>query len=384
MPPLVWQIALGVLVNRIGSTVVPFLALYLHQFYHYDAITTGKVITCYGAGALLGAFSGGLLIDWLGTRVSLAGAHCASGFVYLALLFPHNYHGFLVNAFLIGLSDVSIRPILNMTVMGAAGPEQRMRANAIRRMALNLGVGSGLAIGGFLYALTPYLLFMLDGLTSFAAAAIFVVFLPRDLSRNRSAGPPLWTALIAPWRDRAFLLLIVAAVCASMVTTQQRNTYPIYLLQAFGIGPAYFGLIMTVNCLVVVCCELPLIHMLRRVDAGWLCMSGALCYGMGFGVLGFGGSHVWVWLGLALWVLGEMLESPAAMSLVQDHAARAPTPGPFFAMFTASFSAVNLFAPGIGGWLYEKGGGGVLWGASFALGILSAGLYYIARFRAKA
>src|SRR5262245_53552940 len=129
LPPLVWQIALGVLVNRIGSTAIPFLALYLHQYFHYDTVTTGKVISAYGAGALIGAFGGGLLTDRLGTRRTLIIAHCASGGVYLALLFPHDVHGFIVNAFLIGLSDVAIRPVLNMTVIEAAETGQRMRAN---------------------------------------------------------------------------------------------------------------------------------------------------------------------------------------------------------------------------------------------------------------
>src|SRR2546430_5424605 len=72
MPRVFWLAWAGMLVNKLGTFVVPFLALYLTQVRHYSMERTGLICSLQGAGALLSAGIGGVFADRLGRRLTLS------------------------------------------------------------------------------------------------------------------------------------------------------------------------------------------------------------------------------------------------------------------------------------------------------------------------
>ena len=63
LPRVYWTIWLGTLVNKLGSVVVPFLALYLTQERSLSKAWAGLLISLYGVGAILAGLTGGMLAD---------------------------------------------------------------------------------------------------------------------------------------------------------------------------------------------------------------------------------------------------------------------------------------------------------------------------------
>ena len=63
-----WTIWLGTLVNKLGSVVVPFLALYLTQERGLPNAEAGALLSLYGAGSILAGLTGGVLADRHGRR----------------------------------------------------------------------------------------------------------------------------------------------------------------------------------------------------------------------------------------------------------------------------------------------------------------------------
>src|SRR3954470_14746663 len=61
-----WWLALVMFVNRAGTMVIPFLAVYLREEKHFSIASAGWVIAFFGMGAIPGNFIGGQLTDKIG------------------------------------------------------------------------------------------------------------------------------------------------------------------------------------------------------------------------------------------------------------------------------------------------------------------------------
>ncbi|MGE5812308.1 MAG: MFS transporter, partial [Ignavibacteria bacterium] len=66
LPREMWIIAGGTLINRTGTMVLPFLALYLTTKINLSPDKAGFIITFYGIGALVTAPFVGKLADKIG------------------------------------------------------------------------------------------------------------------------------------------------------------------------------------------------------------------------------------------------------------------------------------------------------------------------------
>jgi len=68
LPRPFWFLWAGMFVNRCGSFVLPFMALYLTQARHLSVAQAGLVVGLYGAGGSVAAPLGGYLADHIGRR----------------------------------------------------------------------------------------------------------------------------------------------------------------------------------------------------------------------------------------------------------------------------------------------------------------------------
>ncbi|NTX57420.1 MFS transporter, partial [Myxococcus sp. CA039A] len=73
LPRTFWVLWLGTLVNRLGTFILPFLALYLTGERGFTVERAGLVASLYGAGAVVAGPLGGMLADRVGRRLTVAG-----------------------------------------------------------------------------------------------------------------------------------------------------------------------------------------------------------------------------------------------------------------------------------------------------------------------
>src|SRR5450755_2041863 len=71
LPRAYWVLWSGMLVNRLGSFVVPFLALYLTRVRGLSIGAAGVIVALWGAGSLASGPIGGILTDRVGRRSTL-------------------------------------------------------------------------------------------------------------------------------------------------------------------------------------------------------------------------------------------------------------------------------------------------------------------------
>src|SRR5580765_6856977 len=88
LPRPVWLLALVTFVNRSGTMVLPFMALYLTERRGFSATAAGTALGVYGLGSLAGTYLGGWLSDVVAPRrvMALSLLLNGAGFLILGLL----------------------------------------------------------------------------------------------------------------------------------------------------------------------------------------------------------------------------------------------------------------------------------------------------------
>src|SRR5262245_643113 len=175
---------------------LPFLVLYLTKEIKVSAPLAGLALSAYGVGGLVTSPLAGRLADRVGPFTVLRGSLGLTGLVLLVMPLVQQYWFVILLTFVWAMVAEAARPATMAALTGAATAEQRKAAIALNRLAVNLGMGIGPAIGGFLALVSFSLLFVVNALTSLAAAATLSVLLyvrrrrghPVTLPARRSEG----------------------------------------------------------------------------------------------------------------------------------------------------------------------------------------------------
>lgn len=374
LPRALWVLAGATLVNRSGTMFLPFLILYLTKDMGVTPSVAGGVFALFGIGALVAGPFAGRLADRFGPvrmmRISLV----LSGVLLLLVPLARTLPSIAALTLLLALAGEAFRPSSLSVISHLAAPDQRKAAFALQRLAVNLGMSVGPAVGGFLAAVSWPALFLADGATSLLAAATLVLLFPRDVSfpSPRPAGdaPSRREGL----RDPTLVYFLVALVPVGIVFFQHESSMSVYLVRDLGMAVWTFGLLHTVNTLLIVFLEVPLNLAMAHWPHRRALVLGSVLVGVGFGALAFARSLPAVVLTIVVWTFGEMVLLPGMSSWVAD-VSPPESRGVYMGLYTMAFNLAIVVGPPLGTSLLEHGGGRVLWPAMLALGLVSAALF---------
>ena len=309
MPRLVWVLFAGTLVNRFGSFVFVFLALYL-KGKGYSAPEIGLAMGAYGVGAIGASLVGGWLADRFGRRNSIVLSMVLSATAMLGL---SQAQGYGVLLFLIGLAGFCAemyRPAATALIADVTTPAQRVTAFSVYRLAINLGFAVGPAVGGLIAHRSFFLLFVGDAVTSLVYAGIALAMIPNRVVEHHSQGERR-SAVRAIAHDTSFLAYLGATLMASMVFMQHVSGYPLQM-DAYGHSSRVYGLLISINGLLICLVELPLTTFTRRRRARTMMMTGMIVFGAAFVATGFVSTIPLLAAAVVVWTIGEMFYFPVA------------------------------------------------------------------------
>lgn len=380
LPGAAWLLSLVVLINRSGSMVLFFMSLYLTNELHFSVAQAGKIISIYGFGYLAGSFLGGWLSDRWGTaRVQLLSL-ALSGAGYIAIRFLSGFYEIAAALFLLAVAAEAFRPANATALANVAPPEKRARAFALNRLAINLGITIGPALGGILAALDYHYLFWVDGITSFAAAAVFyrLLFRAQPVESPRSATPA--DSGISPLKDRLFLFFLALVLLIGMLFFQIFNTWPLFLRQDYELLENQIGVLLGLNGFLIILLEMPFIHRVENRNSMSIISVGVLLLFGGFAILPLGHGFAYAAFTVMVWTLGEILIFPLTAAFIAN---RAPdsTRGRYMGAYILTYSLAFIVGPALGSYLYDHFGPATLWGCAGAAGlIVFAGFLTLKRF----
>ena len=354
--------------------VLPFLAIYMTTQLGYSVQQAGWIMSVYGVGSLIGSYGGGWLTDKIGAFKVQFYSLLFGGILFLFLPLITGFYALVASICITSIAVEMLRPANTTSVSLYVKPENITRAFSLNRMAVNLGISIGPAIGGVLAGISYTWLFIGDGITCIVAAYVFYWFF-----KDRQVREPQHKSAVdkqvpkqSPIRDLHFMFFVVCCGMFGMLFLQIFQILPLFYRQGAGLSESEIGLILGFNGLIVFGIEMILVYSIEnRFPIHRLIISGTLLCGLSFIVLLLG-INIWVlYLGMFLLSISEILAMPFMVTQVVNRAGP-QSRGSYLGMYTMSWSLAFIISPFITTYLVGNYGFDALWYFDAAVSIVAA------------
>src|SRR5262245_27682861 len=226
LPRLFWVLWAGILINRLGTLVEPFLGVYLVAVRGFPATAAGAVLAVYALGSMVSQILGGALADTLGRSATLTAGMLANGAALIALGYVTAEPAVIAMTFAAGATIDMYRPAARALVADQIPATGRARAYGLISWAANLGFSAAMLSGGMLAQAGFRWLFWADALTCAAFAALAWRALPA--APARAAAPATQPRRFAGvLRDRVIAAFMLVVLGQMIVYQQGFTTLPI-------------------------------------------------------------------------------------------------------------------------------------------------------------
>lgn len=383
LPREIWILSFALFINRCGMMVLPFMTLYLHEERGFSEGDAAMMLSGFGCGSICGIFVGGWLTDRVGSVRVLISMLFLSVPMYLILPWMQTTPQILIAMFSLAFFSEGLRPANNAAIAEFSSKEQLTQAFGLQRMAVNLGVSFGPAVGGFLAEVNFFWLFIVDAMTTLTCASFVAFLLGWSRKSNEDEASPGATETDATeaekpsrWiHDYVFFIFLGLLIVTSIVFFQFQSTYPLYLSDHYQLSKRHIGLICAVNTFTIVIFEMLLLAQARNWpklrSIGWGCALACI----GFGILPLSQAVWFAVLSMVIITLGEMLWMPIATGWVGQRCTT-KNRGAMMGMYAMTYSIASVIAPIAGGKIYAFNKE-LLWYGSLGVGVLILGGFFM-------
>lgn len=354
-PREIWAIGIFTFINRLGTMVLPFLTVYLNTIKGFSLKEAGFLLTAFGIGSLGGTFFGGKLSDKIGPNPVMIASLFFSGICLIILQFADTFYEFFFLILITALLGDAYRPAMSAAVGLHVPKHETGRSMAFIRIAINLGWSAAAGIGGFVAATLGYnWLFWIDGSTCMLSAVYFYL-----VSRSwrptikhstgtdtKSDSSPVNSP--PPYRDKTFLLFLLASLLMGIGFIQWFHTIPVFIKTDWGFDERYIGMMMTLNGILIVLLEMPLVDQIEKARKVKISLLGGLAL-LGISFLPFLLPASLYFFGLAtlLFTFGEIFFFPFNNSLPINMSPESRR-GEYMSWYWMSWSSCSIIGPSLG------------------------------------
>lgn len=367
-----WVVLGASLLNQIGNMGFVFLVLYCNEHLGYSLTHSTFAFAVFGASMLITGLTGGSLVDKLGAARLMIGTLIGNGCVLLIFPIIHAFTSVLIICILWGFFYGLYRPAAQTFVSHLSSTGLHKITFSLYRLIQNLGMSIGPALGGYLALHSFATIFYANGIANILAALILLAGLYHSPWMSYRPTLELKLEMSVKWlfRDRVLRLFVLGMIPISMVFFQHESTLSVFLNHDLKFPMSFYGLLFTLNTLIIVFFELPL----NVATLNWPYyknfMLGSLFITIGFGGLTF--AHLpWHIVTLAIiWTVGEMILYPSASSYIAD-IAPIEQRGNYMSLYSTCSNMGMVLGPWGGSFIMEYYGANGLWVTCIFWGILS-------------
>src|SRR5699024_9033957 len=151
LPPQLQALFVTTLIFRAGTMAFPFLSAYLIGNGGLSAGEAGAIVGAYGVGALLADLAAGPLLRLAGGHTVMVAGLISNGVLVAVMPFLEGAFLLLVATVVWGFCYETFTPASYTTIVQNCDESIRKVAFSAHRLAINLGMAVGPAVGGLLY-----------------------------------------------------------------------------------------------------------------------------------------------------------------------------------------------------------------------------------------
>ncbi|QCS49158.1 MFS transporter [Picosynechococcus sp. PCC 11901] len=358
----IWILAAGRLLSQIGTGFTAFYApIFFVNQVGLSATQVGLALGSASVSGVVGRFLGGTGADnpaW-GRKKTLLAAAGVSAIADVALATADTFWLLVLGNLLMGLGIGLYWPATETVVADLTSGSQRNEAFALVRLADNIGLGTGVMLGGLIIAtIQNYrLLFVLDGISFVVFFGVIWVAIAETYQSHedvQAEGNSWLTAL----QDQRLVIYMAVNVMFTLYIAQIQSTAPLYLTNFIEFSPQVISGLFAWHIVFASVCQLPIARRLNGLSRPHALMVSLLLWGMGFTVMwgaGIGAIPALVGAIASLGILALATDAytPAASALVVD-LAPASQRGVYLALNSQCWAIGYLIGPPIGGWALDQ------------------------------
>ncbi|PWA10188.1 MFS transporter [Flavobacterium laiguense] len=376
-PKEIWILTLITFINRAGTMVIPFLSKYMKENLEFSYSQIGWVMVFFGIGSIIGTWLSGKLSDKIGFYKVMVFSLFTSGIVFIVLQYATTFESLCMGILVLTTVADMFRPAMLVCLKTFTTKENRARAFALTRAAVNLGFLFGPVLGGLIIMQLGYgYIFYVDGVTCILAIIVFVFFvkektLPVKLKKHHDGFKK-----ISIRKDRPFMLHLVICLITGILFFQIFTTLPLYHKERFNMSEFDSGLLLSLNGLLILLFELPIVNYVikNKIDNHRVIFVGLLLMSSSFLLLLLPWQAALIPM-MLLMTFGVMLTFPFANSFAMGRSYESHE-GKYMAAFTMSYSFAHILSAKSGMEIIQRSGYESNWMFMAALGMVGSLLVF--------
>ena len=318
------------------------------------------------------------MVDRFGRKNAMVVSVSATSLVYILMTFGNSLPYFIALMAFSGVVQPLYRIGANAMIADMLPSEQRVDGYSLTRMINNVGVAIGPMVGGFLAA-TSYTSTFIIGAICLAIFTFIIVFWIKETldktaidSANLGQDFKEYTRI---FKDGLFMKVCMGFTLAMMGAVQLFVLLGVYGKTNFGMPESQFGLVITVNALMVVFLQYPVTLLTKKQPPLAVMTTGAFLYAIGLGSIALG-SNAWHFaLSMVILTTGELILVPTTTTLVAN-LAPANMRGRYMSIYSLTMGLGQGIGPVMGGFLNDNIAPVAIWYGTMVLGILSALVFF--------
>jgi MFS family permease len=253
--------------------------------------------------------------------------------------------------------------------------DKRADGYGMLRVAFNLSVTIGPAIGGLLAARSYLSLFVMDAAVSLLTVVLVSLFIPETKPETDPGTPePTVASSFAGYgkvfRDTAFMLFLGAVLLQVLTYMNMNTTLGVFLRNEHGTSAWQYGMLLSLNATMVVFLQFPITRRITKYPPMLTMAFGTILYAVGFAMYGFVSVYFMFVVAMIIITIGEMIVSPVAQALVASFAPE-DMRGRYMAVSGLSWGIPFAVGPYLAGLIIDGPNPNYLWYVAGFIGILS-------------
>jgi len=351
-------LVLATFIDRLGGSLLfPFFSIYLIERFGVGVTQVGILFALFSGGSLIGSTIGGALADKFGRRSILLLGLISSGIGSILMgLVDNLYIFFIIAAFLGVLGDLG-RPARQAMVVDLLPRDKQAEGFGLLRVFVNLSATIGPMLGGILASQSYMLLFIGDAVSSLITALIVFIVIPETKPEKQEDKPEesVISTLIGykvVFKDSLYIIFLAVSAITVLVYMQMNSTLSVFLLTEHGFPLEGFGLLLSMNALMVVLFQFWITKRISKYAPMKMMAFGTLFYMIGFGMYGFISETYLFFVAMAILTVGEMIVIPVSQAAVA-HFAPEDKRGRYMAVYGYHWSIPTLFGVIIAGLIMD-------------------------------
>jgi MFS family permease len=171
-------------------------------------------------------------------------------------------------------------------------PNKRAEGYGIIRVVFNLAVIIAPPLAGLLISNSYLTLFIVDAVISLICAAIVLSALPETKPQAQAHTKPetmkqTFAGYKRVFKDSSFLAFLGVTVMMTLVYMNMNSTLGVYLRDNHGLPELSYGLLISINALIVVLFQFWVTRRLEKYKPLLMMAAGSILYAIGFAMYGF-------------------------------------------------------------------------------------------------